>query len=284
MKNNGLLLGAHMSIAGGIYKALQRGASIDCTAIQIFTHSNRSWSLKQLTEEDKKNFASAKKETHISSVIVHASYLINLASKTIDTVKKSIEMLEQELIRCDFLGIKYLVLHPGSGNKNEKEALNQVIKGINKIFDKKNSEAILLLENMAGQGSSITYKFEQLAYLKSGINNNKRIGFCFDTCHAWAAGYDFSNKTKYKNMWEEFDKILDINNLKAIHMNDSKKGCGSKIDRHANIGKGTIGLDAFKLFMNDERFSNVPKILETPDKDLKGYEKNLVILKKLLDK
>lgn len=278
------LLGAHMSIKGGIEQAIYRGNSIGCTSIQIFTHSNRQWNFKNINEEDRRKFFTAKKEVGLDSVIAHASYLINLASQSQDTLKKSLNTLEQELINCDLLAINYLILHPGSSSKNENDSLNQIISCINEIFDKKNSSTTILLENMAGQGSSVAYKFEQLATIYSGIKNKKRIGFCFDTCHAWAAGYDYSTEYKYQKMWQEFDSMLGIKNLKAIHLNDSKRKCGTKIDRHEDIGKGTIGLEAFRLLMNDKRFFTIPKLLETPQKELDNYKRNMILLINLLEK
>ncbi len=279
-KTKTTLLGAHMSIAGGIEQSLYRGSSIGCTAIQIFTHSNRQWSIKNLTTEDQTKFIKAKEKTDINSIVVHASYLINLATKNPETLEKSIITLEQELIRCDFLGIEYLVLHPGSSEK-ENEALDQIAENINKVLNKKEYKCTILLEIMAGQGNSVAYTFEQLKQISSQIKDSKRIGFCFDTCHAWASGYNFSTPEDYKKMWQKFDSILGIENLRAIHLNDSKKECGSRIDRHEDIGKGKIGIEAFKLIMNDQRFVNIPKILETPYIDLEKYKQELELLREL---
>lgn len=276
-----LLLGAHMSIADGFEQSIISGASIGCTAIQIFTHSNRQWQMKELSQKSVALFKGELDKTHMN-VTAHASYLINLGSNSTETVSKSLKTLEHELINCDQLSIKNLVLHPGSGQKNATDCINQVAQNINEIFDKKNSSAVVLLEIMAGQGDSICYTFEQLAELRSLIKNKNRIGVCFDTCHAWSAGYDFSTDSKYHKMWEDFDKIIGIEHLKVFHLNDSKRELGAHVDRHEDIGKGKIGINAFKLIMNDKNFFNTPKILETPKKDLISDSKNMETLKELI--
>lgn len=278
-----ILLGAHISINGGFYKAIERGESIGCTAIQIFTKSNRQWKTKELTEEEVSLFLEKKQKSFIKKINVHASYLINLGSPNKDVEKKSIEALKTELSRCDQLQIPYLVLHPGSHvNNGEEKCLKQITKNIKTIFKYKQYKTMLLLENMAGQGSTVGYSFEQLAYI---VKNSeiKNIGICFDTCHAFAAGYSFSTKKEYEKMWEHFDKTIEIKNLKVIHVNDSKKACGSHVDRHEHILKGMIGIEAFRLFMNDARFKDIPKILETPKKNLDDDTKNMETLLKLID-
>lgn len=283
-KKSQLLLGAHMSIAGGLDQALLRGASIGCTAIQIFTHSNRQWAVKKLTQENIDAFINTQKQTGITHVVVHASYLINLGSKSAITVKKSVQTLQEELTRCNELGIPYLVLHPGSGLTPAQDCIKQIAQYIDEILDNVSGSSMILIENMAGQGSSVGYTFEQLASCRSLVKNKKRVGFCFDTCHGWTSGYDFSTEKNYQKMWEDFDSIIGLSHLKAMHMNDSKKPVGSRVDRHEHIGKGTMGLEPFKLLMNDERFFDIPKILETPkaETDLKHDEQNMETLKNLL--
>lgn len=281
MTNNTLLLGAHMSIAGGIENAYYRGASIDCTAIQFFTHSNRQWAMKKLTKDTILQVKKAQKETGIAHAVVHASYLINVASTSPETRQKSKNMLRMELEYCSLLGIKYLVLHPGS-NPLLEEGISLISQGLNELFDADQSNTVVLLENMAGQGNQIGSTFDQLAAIKSAVHNKKRIGFCIDTCHLWAAGYDFSNEKNYKQVWDEFDTILGLKHLKAIHINDSKQPCDSHVDRHENIGKGTIGLEGFTLLMNDSRLIAIPKLLETPGKELTDWDKNMTTLKNLL--
>lgn len=268
-KNNKiLLLGAHMSISEGIEKSIIRGESIGCTAIQIFTKSNRQWHSKEITDESAQIFKTTYKNSSIKSIIVHASYLINLGSESQLINQKSIKALSQELERCKKLDLPYLVLHPGSRqNTSEKDSLKKIAEGINEIFSQDNGNTMILLENMAGMGTSIGHTFDQLAEIYQQIENKKRIGICIDTCHAFASGYDIRLEKDYNNMWNVFNDRLGFKLLKAIHINDSLKGCGSKIDRHAHIGKGQIGTDSFKLLFNDDRFFDVPKILETPIKN-----------------
>ncbi len=281
MTQQPILLGAHISIAGGIENAYFRGASIDCTAIQYFTHSNRQWKMKPLSQEVITATKEARIKTGITHDMVHASYLINLASTSPETRLKSLTMLGMELQHCAELGVKHLVLHPGS-RPDTQEGIALICQGINEVFKTHDLPVTILLENTAGQGSQIGHTFAQLAAIKKGVSNEKQIGFCIDTCHLWAAGYDFSTKSGYTKVWSEFDQLLGLSDLKAIHLNDSKQQLDSHVDRHADIGKGTIGLEAFKLIMNDDRFTGVPKILETPAKELEDYEKNMEILKELI--
>lgn len=278
------LLGAHLSIAGGIEKAFYAGASIDCTALQIFTHSNRQWAIKDISQQTIEATKEAQKETGIKHVLVHASYLINLGTASADTYKKSLNALEKELEHCSALSFPYLVLHPGSGLANPQACMKQISEAINEVLHKTKSSTTILLEIMAGQGTSVGRNFEQLAEIKSGIHEKKRIGFCIDTCHLWAAGYDFSTEKGYHKVWKEFDDILGYEYLKGIHMNDSKNPLGSHVDRHQEIGKGTIGMEAFRLLMNDPHLQDVPKVLETPKKELADYAHNMKVLRDLIEK
>jgi deoxyribonuclease IV len=283
MDKKKLLLGAHMSIAGGAQKALYQGASIGCTAIQIFTDSNRRWGTKEFSETDIELFRKAQQETGINDVIAHASYLINLGSVSKQIQEKAIKALSRELTNCEKLGIKYLVLHPGAGLTPAQACLEQVVANIDKVLKLYTGPVMILFENTAGQGTSIGHTFEQLAFLRESVHDKKRIGICFDTCHAWAAGYDFSTPEGYKKVWHEFDKTIGIAHLKAMHMNNSAKKLDSHVDRHAHIDKGLIPLEAFSLLMNDPHFFGVAKILETPKTDgLAGYAKDLEILKNLM--
>lgn len=283
-KKQTLLLGAHMSISGGPDKALERGESIGCTAIQIFTKSNRQWKAKPLTPEMIQDFKNCKKKSSVLDVIAHASYLINLGSSTPSVEKQSTEALKDELVRCEQLGIKYLVLHPGSaGTHSRKKSIEQIARNIDDIFNKTKTSTHILIEIMAGQGSIIGSAFQELAEIRSLVENKKKVGICFDTCHAFAAGYNFSSPRDYQQMWDDFDKTVGIQHIKAIHMNDSKKELDSHVDRHEHIGKGKIGLEAFKLIMNDPRFFDIPKILETPkEKDLEEDVENMKTLTDLL--
>lgn len=282
-KKHRLLLGAHTSIATNMSLAFERGASIGCTTIQIFTKSNRQWNAKPITESEAKNFQQTQKKSGIFPVIAHATYLINIGSPDKQALLKSQEALRNELIRCTQLEIPYLVLHPGAHLAGtEQECLDQIIESLDTILEKDSGNTKILLENMAGQGSSVCHKFEQISYIYKKARQKKRLGVCFDTCHAFAAGYDFRTEKTYENMWQEFDKTIGLDNLKAIHLNDSKKECGSRVDRHENIGKGKLGLDPFRFLFNDERFFDIPKILETPEGTLEDYAKDMAVIKSLL--
>jgi deoxyribonuclease IV len=283
-KEHKLLLGAHMSIAGEIRLAIERGESIGCTAIQIFTKSNRQWHAKAISKEDITAFKQTYKNSSLQSIIAHAAYIVNIGSSHKELEKKSFDSLKLELTRCAELNIPYLVVHPGShGNTDEISCLDRISANISKLLTE-TSDCTILLEIMAGQGSVVGYTFEHLAHIIKNSDHKKRIGICFDTCHAFAAGYDFRTEKTYSLMWEQFDKIIGINKLKAIHINDSQKDIGSRVDRHAEIGKGKIGLKAFELLLNDPRFFDIPKILETPKDDLTDYKKNMELLMSLLSK
>lgn len=278
-----LLYGAHISIAGGIDNSIAIGQSIGCTAIQIFTKSNRQWNCGELTQQEIDLYKKALNLSTIKIVIAHTAYLINIGSPKNDIEQKSIQSLITELDRCNKLTIPYLVVHPGSHLEgSEQECLEKISNNINIIFEKHPGTTMLLLELMPGQGSSVCYSFEQLAFVYNKVKIKSRLGICFDTAHAWAAGYDFSTQEKYDSMWKHFDKIIGIENLKVIHVNDSKSLLKSHIDRHETIGEGTIGLEAFKMLINDERFFDIPKIIETPHKTIADDEYNLNILKDLL--
>lgn len=287
-KKSRLLLGAHMSIAGGFEKAIERGTSIGCTTIQVFTKSNRQWHAKPITEEQAEAFRAAVKGSDIHPIVAHATYLINIGSSDKALEKKSIKAVIDELERCNMLGIPYLVLHPGSRLKSsEEECLERIAKNLDAIFEADAGNTKILLETMAGQGSSMCHTFEQIATIRKHSVHKQRIGVCLDTCHAFAAGYDFTTPHGYKAMWDEFDSAIGLNHLYAIHINDSMKGLGSHVDRHEDIGKGKIGLEAFEMLFNDPRFFDVPKILETPEnkqeKDiLKDYARNMHTIKRLL--
>lgn len=278
-----LLYGAHMSIAGGLDKAIITGQSIGCTSIQLFTKNNRQWTTAELTEQEITTFKKAVQNSTIDPIVAHTSYLINIGSPKKDIEKKSIESLIMEMDRCNKLSISYLVLHPGAYlDTDEQSCLERIIENINGILESHSDHTMLLLELMSGQGSTVCYTFEQLAYIYKHVTNKKRVGICFDTAHAWAAGYDFSTPHKYATMWQQFDDIVGIENLKVIHMNDSKTSWQSYVDRHETIGKGTMGIETFKLLMNDERFFSIPKILETPKETLDDDVYNMNILRKLL--
>ncbi|HID15311.1 MAG TPA: deoxyribonuclease IV [Candidatus Atribacteria bacterium] len=277
------LLGAHVSISGGIYKAPQRGKDIGCDAIQIFSKNQMQWTAKPLTIQEAEKFKKELVVNDIKDTVIHTSYLINIGSPDKEKLEKSRNALIDEFERARLLGIPYIVLHPGSHmGKGEELGLDIVAESINYIFDIiKGNNTMLLLETTAGQGSNLGYKFEQIAYLIEKTKDKDRIGVCFDTCHIFAAGYDIRTKEAYEKTIREFDKIIGIPNLKAIHLNDSKNDIGTRKDRHEHIGKGYIGLSAFEFIVNDERFANIPMILETPGGE-KYYRENLEILRSLI--
>lgn len=277
------ILGAHMSITGGLEQAIIRGDSIECDVIQIFTKSNRQWHARPLDEQEVTLFKDTlKNATYVKMVIAHASYLINLASNTTTVRHQSIKALADELTRCHQLGIPFLVLHPGSGDvQNIDTTLKIVAEGLDEAFRLATGKTMILLETMAGQGNSIGHRFEQLATIYRQTHHKSLLGVCLDTCHVFAAGYNIGTKNDYHHVWQEFDRILGIHLLKIIHLNDSKKEINSHVDRHEDIGKGRIGIDGFKLLLEDPALQNIPKILETPKETLADDERNLNTLRSL---
>ncbi len=283
MKKTKILLGAHMSIAGGIHKAILRGEEIGCTAIQVFTKSGRSWSAKKLKNDEIELFKQTWKKSSICQVVAHAAYLINIGSKDKKTEKRSLKSLIQELERCEVLGIPYLVLHPGSHlGVGEDECMKKISKNLDTALKTVKGKVMIALETVAGQGTNIGYTFEQLKKIRLLCKEKKHISFCLDTCHIFAAGYDISSPKGYENVMKKIGKVLGFKSLKAIHINDSKTELGSRKDRHANIGKGKIPLSTFKLIMNDKRLQNIPKILETPIQTGKEYVDEIKLLRRMV--
>lgn len=282
-KSTPILFGAHMSISGGMYKAIERGESIGCTAIQIFTKSNRQWYAKPLNQDDVGTFHKTWKQSSVASVIAHASYLLNIGSPNNELAEKSVIALSEELNRCSVLSIPYIVLHPGSHSKTDAEScLKRISSNIDKALENSDGKTYILLETMAGQGDSVGNTFEQLATIIKHSHHKSKLGVCLDTCHAFVAGYDFRTKKTYNDTWTLFDKTIGLEKLHAIHCNDSKTDLGSRIDRHTDIGKGKIGLDAFELLFNDHRFAHIPKILETPKENLSDDLRNMETIKALI--
>jgi len=273
-----------MSIAGGIYKALERGTLAGCRTIQVFLKNSNQWKAKTLTEQDRLLFQKTQESCGIYPVVAHDSYLINLASPDPDLYKKSLNAFVEEMKRANFLGIPYLVLHPGAHRgAGIQEGIARVGKALRRALDLVEPPVTVLLENTAGQGSSLGCRFEQLAAILDQIPNPDRLGICLDTCHAFAAGYDIRTEDGYGETMGELDRLIGVEKILAFHVNDSKKDLGSRVDRHFHLGKGFIGLDAFRFLVNDNRFVGVPKILETP----KGTEpredmRNLSTLRSLV--
>ncbi len=276
-----------MSIAGGLEQAVIRGESIGCSTIQLFTKSNRQWKAKELSQKDIDLFKQTVRASSIQKehIVAHATYLINLGSTDADINKKSIAALIEEIERCDALQIPYLVLHPGSSQTADiTSCLDTITENLNTVFERIPGNTMILLETMAGQGSSTCYRLEHLAHIYQKSTFKNRLGICLDTCHIFAAGYDIRTQETYDAFWTAFDQIIDIDALKAIHVNDSKKELGSRVDRHENIGNGKIGLDGFKLLFNDQRFFAIPKILETPKDSIEEDILNMNTIKKLLSR
>lgn len=286
-------LGAHMGTSGGKYLALERGNEINCQSIQIFIRNVRGWASKPLDPKEIKQFLEKKEELshQIWPIFSHNSYLINLATSDQEKLTKSYEAMLDELIKADQLGLNYVVIHPGTYNyKDENETketgLNRIAEQLNNLLIKtKDFNVKILLETVAGQGHNLGRKFHHLRSIIDQIKNKERIGVCFDTCHAFASGYDFTTKKGYEEMWDEFENVIGLNYLYAFHLNDSENDLGSRTDRHAHIGKGRIGKAPFGFFLNDIRFKNHPGVLETPKgDDLKNDIMNLETLKSLLPK
>lgn len=284
-----MLLGAHESINGGLYKAVGHGVEDGCISLQIFTKVSNQWKEPILKEELIQKWKETVQNSPIKKdcILSHNSYLINLASPKDDTYEKSLNSMIEEVKRCALIDIKYVVMHPGSHlGEGENQGLQKIAKSLNHIFTEvTNKTPVILLETTAGQGTNLGYTFEQLAYIIELCNNREKLGVCFDTCHTFAAGYELRTRDGYEDTFKKFDDVIGLDKLKAFHLNDSKKGHGSKVDRHENIGEGMLGIEPFKFLVNDERFKNIPAVLETPpfSDDDRGYNHNLQLLKSLID-
>jgi len=286
--SNNKFFGAHVSATGGVFNAPLNAIEIKARSFALFTKNQKRWDAKPFdTKTLDKWFENLEKsKIEPKHILPHDSYLINLGHPEADKLEKSRNAFIDELKRCDILGLDKLNFHPGShlvkyGKKEknieekiyevEYQALEVIAESINIALDKtKNVTAVI--ENTAGQGTNLGYKFEHLAYIIDKIEDKSRIGVCIDTCHMFAAGYDIRTKETYEKSWEEFDKIVGIEFLKGMHINDSKAKFGSKVDRHETLGNGHIGIDAFEFIANDPRMDNIPLILETPDQSIWAKE------------
>jgi deoxyribonuclease-4 len=240
--------------------------------VQLFTKNNNQWRAKPITVEDVRKFQSALAERGIGHPLSHSSYLINLAAPDEALWKKSVDGFIEELRRADALKIAYVVLHPGAFTCSSEEAgIQAVIRALDEVHRQtRGLEAQCLLENTAGQGTCLGRRFEQLAAILDGVQDTERLGVCFDTCHAFAAGYPLGNKKEYDQTFREFDRLIGLGRIKAFHLNDSKRELGSRVDRHEHIGRGQLGLEPFRLLLNDSRFRSIPMYLETPKGDHEG--------------
>ncbi len=261
-------VGAHVSTAGGVFNAPLNAKEIGAKAFALFTKNQRQWKARPLTEETINKFKENLKRVGIKPehVLPHDSYLINLGSPEPEKRRKSLEAFIDEIERCYRLGLKYLNFHPGSHLKkvSEEECLKIVANSLNEAISR-TKDVVLVIENTAGQGSNVGYRFEHIAQIIELVEDKSRIGVCLDTCHLFAAGYDIRTREAYERTMEEFDQIVGFKYLKGMHLNDAKSQLGSRVDRHHSIGKGNIGLDAFRFIMNDPRLDNIPLILETID-------------------
>jgi deoxyribonuclease-4 len=255
-----------MSIAGGVVHALRRGKEIGCDVIQLFTKNANQWCAKPLDPSAIEVFHRARDETGINPIAAHDSYLINLASPDEGLYKRSLEALWEEMQRAEALGISYLVMHPGSHRgSGEEEGLYRIARGVNLLhYRGPDMQIQILLETTAGQGATLGYRFEHFARVIEMVEEDTRIGICLDTCHCFAAGYDISTAEGYEATIGALDRIIGLDRLKLIHLNDSKGAVGTKRDRHEHIGQGHLGMEPFRLLLRDKRLADLPFILETP--------------------
>ncbi|RQW82932.1 MAG: deoxyribonuclease IV [Geobacter sp.] len=276
-------LGAHMSIAGGLSKAIDRGSAAGCAVIQIFTQNSNQWRGKAVSDSEVSLFREKREAAGLYDIVSHDIYLINLAAAPGEVREKSLAGFLEEMERCARLGIDKIVMHPGSHvGEGEETGISRIVEAFDYLLEEgKDFTGKVLLETTAGQGTNIGHRFEHLREIRDRSASPERFAICFDTCHTFAAGYDFTSEEGYRRVFDEFDRILGLENLLVFHFNDSKKGLNSRVDRHEHIGQGALGLSGFRFLMNDERFACVPKILETPKGD--NDEMDAINLKTLRD-
>ncbi len=280
-----MLLGAHMSVAGGLSLAFERARSIGINTMQIFTKNQNRWEQKPTPPEEIERWFRAQAETGIGPVVSHAAYLLNLGTPDDALWERSVNALIDELTRAEQLGILGVVLHPGAHMDSGEEAgIARIVAGLNRAHAATPGyKTLTLLETTAGQGTVLGYTFDQLKMMAEGVREPERIGFCLDTCHIFVAGYDIRTPEAYAATMAEFDRLLGLDRLKCIHFNDAKKPLGSRVDRHDHIGTGELGLAAFGFFLNDPRLARVPMILETPkSEDMHEDVENLRVLRGVL--
>lgn len=278
----GDLIGAHISTKGGLHTVFERAAAINASAIALFAKNSNQWKGKTMTDEDVQTFASLR---NVQPIVTHASYLINLATTNPEFHAKSIAAMIDELDRAERLGIQGVVLHPGAHLEAGVDAgLDRIARSIDQIHAAiPEHHAAIFLETAAGQGSCVGCSFEELGRIIDAVDDKKRVGICIDTCHVFAAGYEIRTHDGYEQMVEEVDRFVGIENVGVFHLNDSKKGLGSRVDRHQHIGEGEIGLEAFRLLLNDARFARIPKLLETPKTiETESDRRNIAMLRSLL--
>ncbi|TKB07671.1 deoxyribonuclease IV [Desulforhopalus sp. IMCC35007] len=278
------LLGAHESVAGGLYRAFDRIEKVGGESLQIFTRNQRQWNPAPLTDEEISLFKEAHGKSGYIPVASHASYLVNLATNKKELLEKSIASLVLEFERCHGLGIPYVVMHPGShGGDGIEAGLSRFVAGLDRVYENSGRAVTLLLETTAGQGTGLGSRFEEISYIIEHSEFSRYLGVCVDTCHIFAAGYELRDAVGYARTMTELDESVGLHRVKFFHLNDSKKGLGSRVDRHEHIGHGAIGLEGFKNLLTDQRFNDLPMTLETPKSDslIEDIE-NLQTLRSLL--
>ncbi len=278
--------GVHESISGGVENAVFAAAANGFACVQIFSKNSNRWQAKPIEPKAAKKFRDAMTQTGLISPLIHDSYLINLASPNAEQLEKSRAAFTDELVRADVLGVPNVVSHPGAAKEDTREnGLRRVAESLDEIFASlpETNRVRVLLETTAGQGTYLGSRFDELAQIIEFSTFKERLGVCFDTCHAFAAGYDFGTPEKYAAVFDEFDKIIGLDRLCAFHLNDSVKGLGSHVDRHAHIGRGELGLEPFRLIVNDPRFADLPMYLETPKGESDEGDWDVVNLKTLRD-
>jgi deoxyribonuclease-4 len=281
------LLGSHVPTVGGVSAAIDRGVGIGCTAMQIFVKNNMQWFAKPLPEEEARGFREHPLRGKLGAVVAHAGYLINLGVEGTENHEKSLRSLSDEMLRCEQLGIRSLVLHPGSHLGAGREAgIGCVVRNLDRLHAEHTELKVrITLETTAGQGACIGARFEEIAEILAAVKDPKRLEVCLDTAHAFAAGYDLAAPKGADKTFAEFDRIVGLKRLTVLHINDSKAALGSRVDRHDNLGKGKIGLDAFRWIMNAPELATIPKILETPKgKDLAEDVEAMKLLRGFLKK
>jgi len=274
---------AHMSIAGGYYKAVEAAAELGMDCVQIFTKNNNQWRAKPLTDDDVSRFRNALDQTGVQKPCAHDSYLINLASPRHDLWKKSLDALVIELERAEALGLEGLVIHPGSCvGSSEEEGLQRIVKALDLALERTQGFSTeIWLETTAGQGTNLGYRFEHLQYILDESAENSRLGVCIDSCHIFAAGYPIGKPEDYRDTMDEFDRLVGIDRIRAFHLNDSKRELGSRVDRHEHIAEGHLGREPFRQILNDPRFAKIPMYLETAKGEKNGKPWDTINLGKL---
>jgi len=272
-----MILGAHEGVAGGVSTAFARAEGDGADCLQIFTRNVRGWAAKPLDADEVKRFRSEARRTRMP-VAAHSTYLVNLCCPDRAIRDKSWDALADELARCEQLGIRWLIFHPGS-HEDEREGMKLVAEGMTDALERSPGKARLLIETTAGQGSCLGWRFEQVAAIRDAVPSphRRRVGVCVDTCHVHAAGYDLSTREGYERTFDELDRTVGLRHVEAFHLNDCKKPRGCRVDRHEHIGDGALGVEPFRMLMNDRRFAEVPGFLET---ELR-FKENLAVLRAL---